>query len=232
MPPTVFDDGKAKTRVSNANHFRGGIQNHRVLDFEIEIPIPLKDDGSLDWGIVRNAWWIPIVDYYEHPNSPLRTALEMRITAGSNVFLAPQYGNVATCSIEVLSDVQVDIHQWHACTQRLLNKWAALTDSNGELLNVRPHPAKEWQGMKMHGKDIAEHLRQTSKHEIEMFKEQIAAIASEGGYTIQQTKATCSNKLLDYMLFGEGTAPPLPKRINHDSTCYRWVSCITCGCCF
>ena len=45
--------------VSEALHFRRGIQNMRVYDTEWEIPIPpLKSDPSKpDYSVIQKAWW-------------------------------------------------------------------------------------------------------------------------------------------------------------------------------
>jgi hypothetical protein len=64
----------------------------------------------------------------------------------SKLLLAPQYGNThGTASIEVLSipDVVSD-GEWVPFLQKVVDLWSSYKDAGGELLNVRPHWAKEW----------------------------------------------------------------------------------------
>ena len=64
----------------------------KVLDMEVEIPIPKTAKGQHDWKIVKKAWWM-VFKYARQlkreGRSPMKVALEMRITGGSNVLLAP-----------------------------------------------------------------------------------------------------------------------------------------------
>src|ERR1700759_3129000 len=91
-------------------HFRRGIQNMRVRDLEFQIPLPpsAEDPKKPDLAIVQRAWWdlINLVystsDRLDDPSSPMRLSLELRIMGGSNVIMAPQYGNLGTASIEIL----------------------------------------------------------------------------------------------------------------------------------
>jgi hypothetical protein len=83
----------------------------RVRDMEFQTPLPpsVHDPTKPDLTNVRRAWWdiINLVydtsDKADDPSSPMRLALELRIMGGSDVILAPQYGNLGTASIEVLT---------------------------------------------------------------------------------------------------------------------------------
>src|SRR6185503_1453387 len=50
----------------DALHFRHGIQNMRVLDMELEIPIPPRADDpeKPDWTVCQKAWWAAITNFY------------------------------------------------------------------------------------------------------------------------------------------------------------------------
>ena len=68
----------------------------------------------------------------------------------SNVVMAPFFGNKhGTCSIEVLTTENVKKEDWLPFCQSVLDKWAEYKDRNGQYLNIRPHWAKEWQGLKV-----------------------------------------------------------------------------------
>ena len=62
------------------------------------------------------------------------------------MIMAPQNGNVhGTASIEVLSvpdAVSDDV--WGPFLQKVADLWLGYRDGRGQLLNVRPHWAKEW----------------------------------------------------------------------------------------
>ena len=192
------------TPLIDALHFRRGIQNMRVLDMEFEIPIPAVegDPSQSDWEICQRAWWDVISEVYrwerEFGKAPMQLALEMRITADSNVTMAPQHGNkLGTCSIEVLTTINTDPADWQAFMQGVVDKWASHTDSNGVPLNIRPHWAKQWKGLTVHGQPINDYLR-TSAYQarIPEFGAALKAVADAGGFTKAQMQARFSNPLL------------------------------------
>jgi hypothetical protein len=154
LPPFEFSSyqqNKTETIVTalpNALHFRRGIQNMRVRDLEFQIPIPglASDPSKPDYSVVQKAWWDIIKLTYADDECPMRLTMELRIMGDSNLIMAPQNGNVhGTASIEVLSipDVVSD-GEWQAFLQRVADLWLSYKDGNGNLLNVRPHWAKEW----------------------------------------------------------------------------------------
>jgi hypothetical protein len=106
------------TPLIDGLHFRRGIQNMRVLDMELEIPIPgvASDPTKPDWKICQQAWWAVIAEVYDtfetHQTAPMRLTLEMRIMGGSGVTMAPQYGNdLGTCSYNVLSNLAWNVYK-------------------------------------------------------------------------------------------------------------------------
>jgi hypothetical protein len=151
------------TPVSDALHFRRGIQNLRVRDMEFEIPIPPRADDHTrpDWSICQRAWWDVIRNVYERADAPLRVALEMRTVGGSDIPMAPQHGNgLGTCSIEILTNERTPDRQWTRFKQDIANLWTSYKDPFGQPLNVRPHWAKEWQGITLHDRPAISYLRE------------------------------------------------------------------------
>jgi hypothetical protein len=174
----------AVTPLIEALHFRRGIQNFRVLDMELEIPVPARaDDPSLpDWSVCQKAWWAAIANVLERPDAPMRVALEMRIMAGSKVTMAPQSGNLATCSIEVLSTPITPRAEWIAFMQEIADLWTDYSDAHGVALNVRPHWAKQWQDIRFRGRPAVEHLREVAYADrIPEFRAALERIAAAGG---------------------------------------------------
>src|SRR5690606_17927194 len=57
MPPQLPGvNEEIRTYLIDALHFRRGVQNMRVRDIELQIPIPLEN-GKPNWTIVQRAWW-------------------------------------------------------------------------------------------------------------------------------------------------------------------------------
>ena len=225
MPERKIDN-PIVTPVSEAIHFRRGIQNMRVNDMEWEIPIPgLKSDPSkADWSVVQKAWWAVLKNFYDRFNKnkndvPMRLPLEMRITGGSSVNLAPQFGNNThgTCSIEVLTPANVDKEEWLAFMQETTDSWMNLKSEDGDPIHpfknddgqelyVRPHWAKEWEGLKVHGKPIKDYLRQEAyKDQIPLFRNGLAAAAKSGGYNLKDAEEVFSTKFSQEMFGADAT---------------------------
>lgn len=141
-------DSDVKTYLIDAIHFRRGVQNMRVRDIELQIPIPaLADDPTKpDWTVVQKAWWDAIEIVYADESAPMRIALELRIMGDSDIIMAPQTGNsFGTASIEVLTTMPAaDDGSWAPFAQKIADKWMSYTGPNGTLINTRPHWAKEW----------------------------------------------------------------------------------------
>ncbi|KAK8012820.1 hypothetical protein PG991_010195 [Apiospora marii] len=206
------DEPTIVTPLPNALHFQRGIQNMRVRDIEFQIPIPGRaDDASRpDFTVVRRAWWDAIrlvyADYDSDGSAPMRVTLEMRIMGGSDVLLAPQYGNRwGTASIEVLTIPDADKDgEWASFVQRVADKWMSYTDRDGTRLNVRPHWAKEWDGFQLGGMDARTYLKTVAyKDQIPQFRSALAAIGHEQGWTLEELKKRFSNELWDKLVFEE-----------------------------
>ncbi len=192
------------TPLIEALHFQRGIHNLRVRNMEFEIPVPPRADDPTraDWSICQRAWWDVIRNVYERADAPMRIALEMRIMGGSNMTMAPQHGNrLGTCSIEILTNQRTPAREWRRFMQDIANLWMAYEDPHGRPLNVRPHWAKQWQGMTLRDRPAVSYLRNRAyAARIPEFRAGLRAIAKQGGYTTKDLRVF-SNPLLDD-LFG------------------------------
>jgi hypothetical protein len=205
---TLPKDTTIVTPVIDALHFRRGIQNMRVLDMELEIPIPPRADDATkpDWTVCQKAWWAVIDSIYTRHHTlfdaPMRIALEMRVMGASQITMAPQHGNsLGTCSIEVLTNLRTSSKEWLAFRQEITDAWTSYKDPGGAPLNVRPHWAKQWTGITLHGKPVKDYLKDVAyKDRIPEFWAGLAAAAVAGGYTLADARARFSNKLLDDVL--------------------------------
>ncbi|KAI5792562.1 hypothetical protein DFH27DRAFT_485502 [Peziza echinospora] len=207
QPPYGPLDTEIRTYLTDALHFRRGIQNMRVRDMELQIPIPplASDPTKPDYGIVQRAWWDAILETYKDPRAPMRIALELRIMGGSDMIMAPQRGNgFGTASIEVVTSMAAAADgSWMPFAQRLADKWMALRDGAGVRLKTRPHWAKEWDWMKVDGMPWKDYLRTVSyKDEIPQFLQAVSDIGSSQGWTVADAKARFSVGLLDDVFFG------------------------------
>ena len=137
----------------------------------------------------------------------MRLPLELRITGGSSVNIAPQFGNDhGTCSIEVLTPENVDKDEWFDFMQQTTDSWLNLTDDEGKpihpfrnkdghLLYCRPHWAKEWMNLKVDGRPINAYLKEKAfKEQIPLFIKGLEAVAESGGYSLKDANKMFANK--------------------------------------
>ncbi|KAL8730152.1 MAG: hypothetical protein Q9166_004235 [cf. Caloplaca sp. 2 TL-2023] len=209
LPPTVFDSEQVeiKTYLPDRLHFFRGIQNCRVRDMELEIPLPpLKSDPSKpDLSIVQRAWWDAIKLIYEEAKdgrSPMRFTLELRIMGSSNMIMAPQKGNDhGTASIEVLTVPNAVPEEWEVFKQKVADIWMGY-EVDGARLNARPHWAKEWQGLKVGHKSMENYMKETAyKDEIATFKQELSNLGKSQGWTLEDLRNQFSNKLWDEIIY-------------------------------
>ncbi|KAJ6509051.1 hypothetical protein C8R45DRAFT_894083 [Mycena sanguinolenta] len=196
-------DKPVKTYLTDALHFQRGIQNVRVLDVEVEIPLVARSDSDKpDMGRVRRAWWDAILTAYRHTDTcPQRMPLEMRIMGGSNIIMAPQKGNsLGTCAIEVLT-LESAKDLWLPYAEEVLAKWMSYRDAHGWPLKTRPHWAKQWVDLKVDGKPWVEKMRKEYKDEVEEFKQVLGAIGKAHGWTLADLKRRFSNDFFDSFYF-------------------------------
>lgn len=199
-------DKPVKTWLPDALHFQRAIQNVRVLDMEVEMPLlPKKDDATKpDYDHVRRAWWDAILTCYKHSETcPQRMPLEMRIMGGSDIIMAPQRGNsLGTCSIEVLT-LESAGKLWKPYAEDVLQKWMSYQGAKGEPLRTRPHWAKQWKDFDLDGKPWAEKMKKDYGEDISEFKTVLAGIGRAHGWTMADLKERFSNDVLDDFYFDD-----------------------------
>lgn len=227
LPEVKEGDKAIKTHLINGLHFQRAIQNIRVRDMEVEIPlVPRVDDATkVDYTLVQQAWWDAIVKCYEHSDTcPQRFPLELRIMGGSNVLLAPQYGNrLGTAAMEILT-LQNAVDIWQPYAQEVVDLWCSYKDRNGVRLKTRPHWAKEWyvfclfslfsltlltkqnktrhEGYTIDGKPWLEKLKHEDyAAEIVEFKRILSLIGKKHGWTLEDIQKRFSNELFDGLIY-------------------------------
>lgn len=202
--------------LSDALHFRHGIDEMEVCDYELHIPIQALPNGEPDFSICQRAWWDAVATVYEFLEKgkvPMRLPLEMRIMGGSEMTMASQKGNtLGTCAIEILTPGAglVGKAEWLEFMQAVTDKWASYTDASGKPLNVRPHWAKQSIGLTIERKgeprkDMWAYIKESYQDAIPVFKKHLSIIADKGGYHVEDMKMF-SNPLLNY-LFYDGVKP-------------------------
>ncbi|KAM5353643.1 hypothetical protein ACJ41O_000293 [Fusarium nematophilum] len=192
-----------RTLLPNALHFQRGVQNIRVRDIEVEIPLHAKKGttNQRDYTNVQRAWWDAIKACYANVDTcPMRMPLEMRIMGSSSVTLAPQRGHtLGTCAIEILT-LKAVADMWEPFAQEVLDRWVGYEDAEGKKLVVRPHWAKEWYNYKVDGRPWIEKLkREVYREEIAEFRGLMGKIGEKHGWTLADVKRIFSNEVLDYL---------------------------------
>lgn len=206
----ALPDNKVTTYLPDALHFQRAIQNVRVRDIEVEMPLqPKKGQANVpDFDLARRAWWDAILKVYawgkEQRKFPMRMPLEMRIMGGSDVVMAPQRGNtLGTCAIEVLT-LESCKKDWPAFAQSVLNIWTSYTDEHDRPLDTRPHWAKEWYNYTVNGERWYDKLKnETYAAERLEFKQILAEIGKVQGWTLADLKARFSNDMFDDFYFDD-----------------------------
>ncbi|CCO36211.1 hypothetical protein BN14_10339 [Rhizoctonia solani AG-1 IB] len=206
MPDKPKTKDAVKTLFSEALHFRRGVQNMRCRNSEWEIPIPAEQGHPKrrDHKVIQRAWWDGIKAFYEHiEKAPVRVALEMRLTGDSDVILAPQRHNkLGTISIEAVTTMETNSNDWESFLQDVVNRWAQYKDSDGNLLNIRPHWAKQWQGLTIRGEPAETYMKETAyKEAIPEFVKTLGAIAATQGTTVSAMRDMFGNNLLERLFF-------------------------------
>ena len=190
------------TPTTEILHFQRGIHRIRVRDFEVEIPIPGRAGNPTepDFDMVKRAWWMAIDEVYKQlPRVPMRTTLEMRLIGSSEMIMSTQRNNThGTLSIEVLTNLLTEEEEWETFKQAILDRWASLKDpTTGEPLRIRPHWAKEWEGLSVRGQPVIEYLKNEAYVKaIPEFKDTISAVAAAGGYSAADAFSLFGNDLI------------------------------------
>jgi len=133
----------------------------------------------------------------------MRVLLEMRLTGGSNIILAPQRGNTyGTCSIEVLTSLLTPKADWESFVQEMLDLWGSYKDEKGLPLMIRPHWAKQWAGFSVRGKPVLQYFQQEAfKSAFQEFRQVYKGIVEKRGSTVEETRRMFSNAMLEQLIF-------------------------------
>lgn len=217
MPEVTDEQPALKTQLPNALHFRRAVQNVRVLDTEMQIPllpksgVPLSEakfEDEIDFSNVQRAWWYAILTAYKYQDTcPQRMPLEMRITGPSQVIMAPFRGhNLGSASIEILTLENMRGKEWQDYAQEVLDHWMNLKDSRGEYLPTRPHWAKEWYSFKVRGQPMIDYVRQSYAPEIKEFVFRLGQIAKKQGWSMEEARRRFGNDALDAVFYTQPAA--------------------------
>ena len=183
------------TSVPEALHYQRGLHTLAVKTMEMNIRIP-EVNGQPDWSVVQLGWWTVqdlIKEYESRGEYPVDMVMEVRLTGGSDVYLAPMYGNEhGTVSIEVASSPLVPVDVW----ERFKGDLAATWRSNFEGLKVRPHWAKEFP-LEVGDVSTADYIREVYADQLPLFFNTLYEIVTTLTGSMAETQERFSTKYFD-----------------------------------
>ncbi|KAI5276503.1 hypothetical protein E4T47_00571 [Aureobasidium subglaciale] len=196
------EDFEMKTSLPNALHFRRGRRYARSRNMELELPIPPSstDNSKPDWMTVRKAWRGAVNLVYSSANSPMRLAMDMRITGDSDIIMAPQRGNShGTVALEIGSVTDaVTEDEWQAFCQSFVDMLTALAPEG----RLRPHWGKEWVKVRFGGLPARQYIKTMAyKDEIPQCLAVLDNIGKRQKWTVEDLHKRFSNNLLDDIFF-------------------------------
>ena len=103
------------TTITEAMHWERGLHFISTNLFEVNIPIPKTSNGQPNWEIVKQSWKDMMEINFEfnaNGKYPSDLGMESRLMAGSDLLLAPQYGNSWTQSIEISGSPLIPREVW------------------------------------------------------------------------------------------------------------------------
>ncbi|KAL9057886.1 MAG: hypothetical protein Q9206_002164 [Seirophora lacunosa] len=170
-------------------------------EFEMRLPALHSDPSEPDLSIVQRVWWDVIKLVHaeaKNARSPMCLTLELGIMGGSDMAMAPQGStDGGTASIKVLTVPNAVPEEGEEFERKVANVWTGYEVDSAKL-KIRPHWAKEWQGLKVSDKSIEQHMKKTaSEGEIVQFKKQLAEVGSSQGWTLDELQNGFSNELWD-----------------------------------
>lgn len=156
---------RATATIMDAIHFRRGIHNFRLLDAELQVPLPesKRHPGEPDLLYIQSLWWkaIEIIEDWKakKQEAPIKLVLEMRVYGGSPCYLAPCSGNRWTLAIEVES-FNTSMPVFLQAVQTIYDAWAKLLPIDLTPTQPRPHLAKIWQGLSWRGQPMETYIKE------------------------------------------------------------------------
>lgn len=173
-----------------------------VRSFEMVLEIAGKVDGTPDFSTCQRAWWIVIKAVYDAlPDIPVRSAVCMRVSGGSEATLAPHRGNkFGTCVVRVSTRDGVDEDLWRSFVQKIIDELGALKHPLTERsLRVRPSLVYQWP-LFFKGRPFQKFLIEDYAQQIAEFRKLVAAACADGGYTFHDClRAFGNDALLDFI---------------------------------
>ena len=161
-------------------------------------------DGGPDFSIVSKAWWdaIDLIERKKLDNIHVcDMCLELRIMGGSDVTMAPQFGNKhGTLSIEPVATRMVTKEVWEDFKDELAKLWMSYRDCDGTLLNSRIHWAKENPrivDVNGHKEDAMKYWHMVYKDRMKEFFDVLNGLTE--GVTVSDLNKIFSNNYLDNM---------------------------------
>ena len=128
-------------------------------------------------------------------------ALEMRIIGGSDITMAPNFGNKhGTLAIEPVSTRMVHKGVWEDFKEELAKMWLSYTDYDGTPLNCRLHWGKENpRSISVDGEieDPNKYWQKVYRDQMEEFFDVLDGLTE--GVTIQDLYSLFSNKYFDQL---------------------------------
>jgi UDP-N-acetylenolpyruvoylglucosamine reductase len=100
VSPYIFPDRIYVTDGNSAIHYINEGSKYPIQETEIAIPFDLTPSGEMDLKQIEKGWNAMVNSVFEHQKQgryPLNVVVHMRFIAGSNVMMAPAFGNSATC---------------------------------------------------------------------------------------------------------------------------------------
>jgi hypothetical protein len=223
------EDKKVKTYLSDAEHFRAGIHNKKVRDFEMEVPLEksMKYKGEPDLKPVQAIWYdlIKIINDLKSKNqAPISVGIEMRITSGSDIIMAPQHGNDYTLAIEVLTDMSTPYEEWvEFCTliMPIFDRYIYKSS--------KPHWAKDWQNVKKGSQIGIDWVKPLYKNSIKEFKKQHQKLNMDPNHMFSNEMF---DKLFDFKFSMDLNANVNTIPFNNEDKEDKISGCQSCCSCF
>ncbi|KAJ3559694.1 hypothetical protein NM688_g181 [Phlebia brevispora] len=119
-------------------------------------------------------------------------------------FAKEMSAKASTVSIEILATLVTPPVSWASEMQKTTDIWTSqeLKDEHGTTLYPRPHWAKQWEDLKVHGKDIKTYLKEDAYEDaFAEFRTTFQQIDTKRGSTVEQALAIFGNRTIIDLIF-------------------------------